>query len=100
LSGSGVVPVAIHSTADFDARTVNPATVRLGIDPGDDYCEPRDWSIGQLPCAPGDHLIMHFEKSCLRDIGASPATKVLSVTGFLNDETNILGSDEVCIQND
>jgi hypothetical protein len=79
---------------------VNPATVKLGINPGNAYCEPRDWSIGQLPCAPGDHLIMHFDKSCLSGIGVGSTTSTLSIAGALYDGTSIFGSDEVCIQNE
>jgi len=100
LSGSGVVPVAIHSTADFDARTVNPASVRLVAGSDSAVCEPRDWSIGGLPCDPGEHLILHFDKSCLTDIGVSTETKTLSITGSLKDGTAIFGSDEVCIKNE
>ena len=100
MSGSGVVPVAIHSTADFDAGTVDPSTVKLGIDPDTAYCTPRDWSIGQLPCAPGNHLILHFDKSCLSSIGVGTETKTLSIAAALYDGTSIIGNDPVCIQNE
>jgi hypothetical protein len=89
MSGSGVVPVAIHSTADFDAGTVDPSTVKLGINPSEGYCTPRDWSIGQLPCAPGNHLIMHFDKACLSGIGVGMETETLSIAGSLDDGTSI-----------
>jgi len=94
LKSRGVIPVAILSTADFDATTVDPATVQLA---GSSVAVCGNGK--HLLCAEEDgdgdlDLVMHFETD---DLVLDAASTEATLTGETYDGTMIQGSDSVLI---
>lgn len=102
LKSRGRLPVAILTTGDFDAAVVDPATVTLGDDDGNDTgvaARPNgSWAAG-LEDVDGDgdlDLMLHFDTRALVGNGDLHAgTTVLVVNGETWDGTPIHGSDTV-----
>lgn len=103
LSKKGLLPVSILSTATFDARSVNPATVVLGDESGTDTPVAR-LANGRYQARVDDtngdgrpDLVVMFETAALvasADLGA--ATTQLVLRGFLADGcTNVRATDTV-----
>lgn len=103
LSNRGLLPVAILSTADFDARTVDPATVLLGNETGVDARVARQ-NNGRYQFKVEDanrdgrmDVVAMFAVPALVANGdVTAATTQLVLRGFLADGcTNFRGVDAV-----
>lgn len=105
LSSQGMIPVAVFSTADFDATSLDPAAVTLGdgSPSGTPVAErPNGTLFVTVEDVDGDgqnDLVLHFRTQELVENGdLGPATTELHLEGFLQDGcTNVLGSDEVTV---
>lgn len=99
LSSRGVIPVAILTTSDFDATTVNPDTVELAGSTvairgnGNRLLASQDDVDGD-----GDvDLVLHIETENLSlETGVTEAT----LTGETFDGQAIIGSDMIVIVNE
>ncbi len=90
LRARGVVPVAILSSADFDATTVNPATVTFAG-------APVGGNGGSFADVNGDgllDLVLHFEISALE---LNPGDTEAPLEGQTFDGFSITGTDTVNI---
>lgn len=96
LNGHGVIPVAILSTADFDATSVDPETVMLGgmairmRGKGDKY-------LAHSEDVNGDgllDLVVQIEDS---DGTLSPGDAMATLEGFTYDGLRIAGTDSICM---
>jgi len=96
LKVAGLLPVAVLSTADFDAATIDVASVRLAGAP----VAPRPKTQGggymaSLQDVNGDgrlDLVLQFEVRALR---LTTSTTSLTLTGTTTDGTAIVGTDVV-----
>ena len=90
--GKGVVPVAIVTTEDFDATTVDPATVTFGPN----MVEPvHKGSCGHVEDYDGDgdlDLIFHFN---IQDTGIAKGDTEATLTGQTYGGVHISGTDSV-----
>lgn len=106
----GVVPVAIYGTADFDVRTIDPATVRITAADADAEVAPIRWSYEKIcceDCCDGDDyldIVFFFKNRELFEMldlsDHAGETVQLLLTGNLCSEeggTAIHGSDTVWI---
>lgn len=92
-NAGGVIPVAILTTADFDASTVDPQTVAL--EGAAARCKGKSGRYGSMEDVDGDgdlDLVVQIEN----DIEWDPEATEATLTGQLNDGTPIEGSD--CIR--
>jgi len=87
LKSKGVVPVAVLSTGDFDASTVDPNTVKFAD------ASPAKWSLEDVSGDGRLDLVLHFKTQDLSLTGATEAT----LTGFTYDDIPIEGTDTVNI---
>jgi hypothetical protein len=109
LRNNGVTPVAIHTTDDFDATTVDPSTVQLNL-----LVAPLMWEIYDcdefenpdygLPGEPemigdsDDDLVLYFETQELVATGAVEVGDEWAIlTGETTDGTPIEGMGDVNI---
>ena len=93
LGSSGTVPVAIFSTPTFDARTVDPTTVRLASAPV--KLTGKSKPIASFQDVNGDgllDLVVHIETSALQ-LSSTDTTAVLKGRTFSGQP--IQGSDSV-----
>lgn len=104
LGDQGRIPVAILTTVDFDAADVDPSTVTLGNDDGNDtpVATRRNGSLmASLEDVDGDadlDLILHFATQALVGNGdLDGSTTYLVVNGETTEGTPIGGSDAVRI---
>ena len=95
LGSSGVIPVAILSTADFDAATVNPdnlmlagARIRVAGRSGHTLCHSEDTNGDGLL-----DLVCQFEN----DLDAQVGDSILVLEGETFDGTLIRGEDSISI---
>jgi len=96
LSNAGVVPVAILTTGDFDASTVEPASVCFGDAeaPSERDCS-ESHGRGHLEDADGDgdiDLVLHFETA---ETGIDFGDTEACLSGETSDGTKIEGCDSV-----
>jgi hypothetical protein len=92
LKSKGVIPVAILTTADFDATTVDASTVTFG--PGGATMVHRS---AHLEDADGDgdiDMVLHFKT---QDTGIEAGDTEATLTGQTLDGNNIEGTDTVRI---
>jgi hypothetical protein len=90
LRSKGVTPVAILTTEDFDASTVNPATVTLeGVAPVKSRMQDVDGD-GDLD------LLLHFSTKELAEVLSTASTEA-TLTGETNEGIAIEGTDSVKI---
>jgi uncharacterized protein (DUF2141 family) len=105
LKGKGTVPVAILSSAGFDATAIDPATLTIGDDSGADTpvaTKPNGTYMAEVQDVNGDgspDLLVHFRVDALVANGdLTPTTTSLVLKGFLQDDcTNFLGEDAVTV---
>lgn len=96
LRNKGVVPVAILTTDDFEATTVDPSTVCFGDaeEPAERDCtEAHD--TGHVEDVDGDgdlDLLLHFET---RETGIDSGDTEACLTGTTSDGTAVEGCDAV-----
>jgi len=93
-NAGGVIPVAILTTGDFDASTIDPATVQLeGVNARG---KGKSGKYGSLEDVDGDNdsdLIVQIENV----IEWAPAATVATVTGLTWDGIPVEGTDSVNI---
>jgi len=88
----GHLPVAILSTAQFDALTVDPTTVRVG--PTGTEAEPARTVQGDVN---GDDRVDLQVLVRVPDLQITCATKVIKLTGKTMSGTDIEGSEAVTV---
>jgi len=84
----GVIPVAVLTTGDFDAQSVDPGTVRFGPDGA-----AEAHSMGHLEDVDGDgdlDLLLHFR---VADTGIEPGDTEATLTGTTFDGKPLQGTD-------
>jgi len=94
-NAGGVIPVAILTTDDFDAGTVDPETVQLDGE-GGARGKGKSGKYGSLEDVDGDgdlDLVVQIENVIEWDLGATEAT----LTGSTYDDIPIAGTDSVNI---
>lgn len=96
LSNRGVIPVAILSTEDFDATTVDPGSVCFGDaeEPAERDCTEAH-GTGHVQDVDGDgdlDLVLHYETS---QTGIDPGDTEACLTGETLDGVPILSCDSV-----
>ncbi len=94
LGSKGLTPVAILSTATFDATTVNPATVKLA---GAPVALKAGQPLASIQDVNGDgtpDLVLQVPTSSLQ---LTPAATMATLTGQTFGEQNIQGTDSVLI---
>ena len=88
----GVLPVAVLSSADFDATTVDPTSVSLEGSPARPH--GRSGRIGTIKDVDHDghlDLLLHIE-----DLGGLADLTEATLTGSTFDGTSVHGTDHVC----
>ncbi|MGD8474960.1 MAG: C-type lectin domain-containing protein [Anaerolineae bacterium] len=88
LSSRGVVPVAVLTTCDFDASTVDPATVLFA----DAY--PQRWAMEDVDYDGDLDLVFHFKTL---ELNLDEYSTEASLTGQTFDGQAIQGTDDVRI---
>lgn len=102
LNANGVLPVAILSTADFDALQVDETTVLLAdpqlIDSGAEAAAPIRSTVEDLSGNGWDDLLLFFSIADLAAAGAMDSETVEAVLlGMTVDGVDVFGSDQVRI---
>lgn len=93
--GHGVIPVAILTSGDFDAATVDPFTVAL--DGATAQMRGKSGNAGSLEDVDGDgdlDLVLQIDDT---DGTYLPGTILATLTGSTYDGTSIEGKDIICI---
>lgn len=102
LSSKGLLPVAILSTADFDARLVDPATVELGNEVGMETPVAKQangrWQT-KIEDANGDGrldlIVMFAVPTLVANLDLTPTSTQLVLRGYQNGCVNFRGVDAV-----
>jgi hypothetical protein len=101
----GYLPVALLTTAEADAREIDPAVLTLGDERGTDtpVARGRDGRpMSQLTDVDGDgdlDLLVHFDQTALERNGdLTRVTTQLVLTGDLGDGRVARGSDRVMVR--
>ncbi len=90
-TSKGTIPVAILSSASFDAAAVDAGTVELeGVGPPVRSSANKDVDGDGL-----NDLVLHFSTVALNGAGALTDGATLEITGALFDGTPIQGSDVI-----
>lgn len=92
LKSKGVIPVAILTTEDFDAATVDPDTVRFG--PGGAEKAHKRAHVADVDGDGDLDLVFHFRT---QDAGIAPEDTEACLTGQTYDGVPIRGCDSVRI---
>ena len=87
-NSTGVIPVAILTTDDFDAATVDAETVRFG--PAE--AAAVHYALEDVDNDGDIDMILHFNT---QDTGISPGDIEATLTGKTIDGTDIMGTDSV-----
>lgn len=89
LKSKGVVPVAVLTTDDFDATTVDPATVSFAS------ASPLRWTVEDVcPFDGRDDLLFHFKT---QELDLNEESTEAFLTGYTSDGEFIWGKDTVNI---
>jgi hypothetical protein len=100
LKSKGVVPVAVLTTDDFDAGTVDPATVEFA------GAAPVRWKLADVDDDGDDDMMLHFRTQELGlDQDSTEATLTAQLMGQMTAQSTeqvsggaiVSGSDEVRI---
>ena len=96
LKSRGVVPVAVLTTEDFDASTIDPKTVLFA------GAEPVRWTLCDVDDDGDKDILFHFKTEDLKlDDEITEATLTCEIKSEMTRETTdgevIQGTDEVCI---
>ncbi len=98
LKANGALPLAVFSTPEFDATTLDPSTLALG---DSQLVQIATIARGSAEDVDGDGLldvVLHFSASELVDGGAINAnTTELLLTGGTTDGKTVFGKDQVRI---
>jgi len=101
LRSKGVVPVAVLTTGDFNANTIDPTTVKFA------GASPVRWTLCDVDGDGDDDMMFHFKTQNLKldeNSTESTLTAMLigTMTSTMTSETTagdlIQGTDEVCIK--
>jgi hypothetical protein len=87
-NNKGVIPVAILTTDDFDAATLDPVTVRFGPD----EALPVHYALEDVDDDGDDDMILHFRT---QDTGIGAGDTEATLTGKTIDGAYIIGTDSV-----
>jgi hypothetical protein len=88
LKSNSVVPVAVLTTADFDASTVDPATVSFAD------ADPVRWHFEDIDGDGDMDMVFHFNT---QDLMLNSKSTEATLTGMTLDGMDIEGSDSVNI---
>jgi len=88
LGAKGVVPVAVLTTADFDATTLKPDTVVLA------GAEPKRWTAEDVDGDGDLDLLFHFRT---QELDLTESSTEATLTGQTLDDDDITGTDSVRI---
>lgn len=88
LKSKGVVPVAILSSTDFDANTVDPSTVKFAA------ASPRKWKMEDVDGNGMLDMLLHFET---RDLSLTKDCTEAILTGKTTGGQDLEGKDSVNI---
>lgn len=88
LKSKGVVPVAVLTTGDFDASTVDPDTVEFA------GAEPVRWALEDVDDDSDLDLLLHFKT---QDLDLTEDSTEATLTGETLDGVQIEGTDTVNI---
>ena len=88
LKSKGVVPVAVLTTDDFDAATVDPATVQFA------GAAPVRWKFEDVDDDGDDDMMFHFRT---QDLDLDQDSTEATLTAELLTEVMVSGTDEVRI---
>ena len=88
LKSKGVVPVAVLGTVDFDAATIDPATVKFA------GASPVHWALDDVDGDGNEDMLLHFKT---QELNLTQETTEATLTGETFDGKIISGTDEVCI---
>jgi hypothetical protein len=88
LRSKGVVPVAVLTTDEFDATTVDPATVSFA------GAAPLRWTTEDVDCDGDLDLLFHFKT---QELALTPESTDATLTGATFDGRSIQGIDAVNI---
>ena len=88
LKSKGVVPVAVLTTVDFDARNIDPATVEFA------GASPVRWTLCDIDDDGDDDMLFHFET---QELNLDESSKEATLTGKTTEEKVIRGTDKVRI---
>jgi len=102
LKSQGVVPVAILTTVQFDAKTIDPSTVQFAD------AKPIHWTLEDIDRDGDDDMLLHFKTQELNLTEDSTEATLtgrvkdqLTATSSLNQMTSgahVYGTDKVCIK--
>ena len=88
LKSKGVIPVAILTTPDLDATTVDAETVRFGPD----QAHPTQYALEDVDGDGDLDLILHFRT---QDAGIAPGDTSAMLVGWTYADRPIIGLDSV-----
>jgi hypothetical protein len=88
LDSKGLVPVAVLTTDDFDATTVDPATVEFA------GAEPKRWKLADVDHDGDDDMMFHFRT---QDLDLDQDSTEATLRAQINNGTIVSGTDEVRI---
>jgi len=92
LKAKGVLPVALLSSAVFDATTIDTTTLRMG--PGQAEVAHPGGHFADVNGDGLDDLMLHFD---IPSLGADKSTTRLCVTGLLTDGQEFVACDSVTL---
>lgn len=87
-NSKGVIPVAILTTPDFDATTVDAETVRFGPD----EAGAVHWALEDVDGDGDTDMVLHFKT---QETGFAPGHTSATLTGFTNTGQPIVGTDSI-----
>ena len=88
LGSKGVVPVAVLTTDDFDASSVDPDTVSFA------GASPVRWAVEDVDGDGDTDLLLHFKTE---DLNLNENSTEATLTGDTTDGKHIRGTDTVNI---
>ena len=101
LGNQGVTPVAIFSTSNFDATTIDPYSVTLTGNVSKPQCPNEScvdhWSYSDVNGDGIADIKLHFDTPCLERCRLTTADTVVTLKGKTYGGTAIVGSDTVRI---
>ncbi|MEK7151441.1 MAG: hypothetical protein AAB784_01855, partial [Patescibacteria group bacterium] len=96
LGSKGAVSVAVFSTTDFDATTIDPRTVTLAN--ASIKRKSNGAAMYSFEDVNGDgllDLVVHFDK---KDLQLSETDTVANLVGYMFDGTEVIGSDSIVVK--
>jgi len=88
LKSNGVIPVAVLTTTDFDAGTVDPGTVEFA------GASPIRWTVEDVDNDGDEDMLFHFRT---QELNLDETSTKATLTGETKDGQKISGTDKVRI---